>query len=146
MFKVAPTLKLPVPPTAKVGVTPALWLKAETVIEDVPLESVAVVGNIIEYADPAVPVTLKAAALMMPPNVLAPPVTVKALPVVNTAVPPAADAATVPKLIGLVWLMAIGVAIVALAVLVTLAALAIPEDTRVARATAEAIFKEICIF
>lgn len=144
MFRVAPTLKLAEPPD-RVGVTPALWLNVLTVIEAAPLESVAVEGKEIEYVAPLEPVTLKAAALGVPPNALTPPVVEIALPVVKMAVPAVADAVTVPKLIALVWLMAIGVAIVALAEPVTLAALATPEKTMVLRASAEAIFKVMFI-
>lgn len=145
MFNVAPTLKVAEPP-ANVGVRPALWLKPLTVIEEPPLASVAVVGKVIEYVAPVEPVTLKAAALGVPPKVPAPPVVVKPLVVVNTAVPAVVvDAVTVPKLIGVVWLIAMGVAIVALASPVTLAAFATPEKATVARARAEAIFKVMFI-
>ena len=145
MAKVAPTVKFAVPPV-KVGVRPAVWLKVLTVIEVPGPARVAVVGNVMEYAELPSPVTLKAAAVIVPPNEPTPPVVVKPPPVDNTAVPVVVDAVTVPKLIEAVELMAIGVAIVTLAELVTLAAFAAPEMTRVVRATAEAIFKEMFIF
>ena len=82
----------------------------------------------------------------MPPRLPTPPVTLNVPVVLNTAVPAAADAETEPKSNAAVWLMAIGVATVALAEAVTLlAACAAPEEARVANTKAAMIFLELII-
>jgi hypothetical protein len=83
----------------------------------VPLETVvAPAGRVIVYIAPAEPVTLKLAAVGVPPAIIVtPPVTVRELSVARTQVPGVMLPASIPKSISTVFDIAIGVRMVAAA-------------------------------